>query len=73
MSIFISNPDGYSEIIKKEVELVKFNDKYYIELKEFENFDHIVELSIALVRENEALKERIQLLEKLLECSKGGN
>jgi len=73
MAIFISEPDGYTELTKKQVELVKFNDKYYIEVKEFENLDSIVELSIALVQENEALNERIQLLEKLLQCRKGDN
>ncbi len=66
MSIILLNTQGNSKYVTKQVELVKLNDKYYIELDEFENSDCIVELSIALAKENEALKERIQILEERL-------
>lgn len=66
MSIILLNTQGVSKYVSKQVELVKINDKYYIELDEFENSDHIVELSIALAQENQALKERIQSLEERL-------
>ena len=48
----------------KQVELIRINGKYYLE--EFDNLDYIIELSIALAKENELLKERIQLLEDRL-------
>lgn len=69
MTIIVLNPDGHPKLVRKQLELVKFNDKYYIELDEFENSDCIVELSIALAQENEALKERVQLLEGWLNLS----
>lgn len=70
MKIVVLNPTDHSELVGKQVELVKFNDKYYIELEGFENSDCIVELSIALTQENEALKERIYLLERWLNLRK---
>lgn len=66
MSIILLNTQGASKYVSQQVELVKINDKYYIELDEFENSDHIIELSIALAQENQALKERIQSLEERL-------
>lgn len=66
MSIILLNTQGNSKYVTKQVELVKLNDKYYIELEEFEHSDCIVELSIALAKENEALKERVQILEERL-------
>lgn len=63
MSIVVLSPLGNSKFVTKQIELVKFNNKYYIEFDGFENSDRIVELSIALAKENEALKERIRLLE----------
>ncbi|MEX2568097.1 MAG: hypothetical protein WD431_19270 [Cyclobacteriaceae bacterium] len=63
MTIVVLKPVEQFKLEKKKVELVKINNKYYIELEEFENLDSIVELSIALAQENEALKERIMLLE----------
>lgn len=67
MKIVVLNTTGHSKLVERQVELVKFNDKYYIEIDEFENSDCIVELSIALAKENEALKERVQLLEERLD------
>lgn len=72
MSIIVLNPTSSSKFVTKQVEIVKLNDKYYIELDEFENSDCIVELSIALAQENEALKERIQILEERLYLAKEG-
>lgn len=51
--------------------LVKINDKYYLELEnyengELENAQQLVELSIALAKENEAQRERIAVLEARL-------
>lgn len=70
MAIILLNPSSELKYLRKQVEIVKINDKYYIELDEFENSDCIVELSIALAKENEALKERVQLLEGCLYLSK---
>jgi hypothetical protein len=66
MSIIVLNALGTSKVATRKVEIVKFNGKYYIELEEFENSDCIVELSIALASENQALKERIKILEDKL-------
>ena len=66
MAIILLNTDSTSNLMTKQVELIKLNEKYYIELEEFENSECIVELSIALSKENEALKERINLLEDQL-------
>lgn len=66
MSVIILNAQGNAKYITKQVELVKLNDKYYIELEEFEHSDCIIELNIALAAENQALKERVQLLEERL-------
>ncbi len=51
--------------------LVKINDKYYLELESYENGElengqRLVELSIALAKENEAQRERIAVLEAKL-------
>ena len=51
--------------------LVKINDKYYLELENYENGElengqRLVELSIALAKENEAQRERIAVLEAKL-------
>ncbi|MBD0254406.1 MAG: hypothetical protein ICV83_01705 [Cytophagales bacterium] len=51
--------------------LVKIDDKYYLELEHYENAElentqQLVELSIALARENEAQRERIAILEARL-------
>ena len=70
MAIVVLNPSCESKFLRKQVEIVKINDKYYIELNEFENSDCIVELSIALAQENESLKERIYLLEEWLNLKK---
>lgn len=72
MSIVVLNPSCESRYLKKQVEIVKINGKYYIELDEFENSDCIVELSIALAQENESLKERIHLLEGWQPQTTGG-
>lgn len=66
MALILLNTDNASNLITKQVEIIKFGEKYYIELEEFENSDCIIELSIALSKENEALKERIELLENRL-------
>ena len=65
LNITISSQD-----ITGRVELVKLDDKYYLE--EFDNSDYIVELSIALAKENNALKERIQILEDQLHLTEKG-
>jgi hypothetical protein len=70
MSLIILNAGGPSKFISKKVEIVKLNGRYYIELEEFENWDCIVELSIAVAAENEALKERIAILEEGLRIAK---
>ena len=64
MAIIMLNPRGSSKYVSKQVELVKLNGKYYIELDEFENSDCVVELSISLAKENDILKERIKVLEE---------
>lgn len=51
--------------------LVKIDNKYYLELEgygdgELENAQQLVELSIALAKENEAQRERIAVLEARL-------
>jgi|GEM_PF-5003933 len=51
--------------------LVKINDKYYLELENYENSElenaqQLVEFSIALAKENEAQRERIAVLEARL-------
>jgi hypothetical protein len=51
--------------------LVKIEDRYYLELENYENSEventqQLVELSIALARENEAQRERIAVLEARL-------
>ena len=51
--------------------LVKMNDKYYLELEKYENdylenTQQLVELSIALAKENEAQRDRIAVLEARL-------
>ncbi|MDQ3533996.1 MAG: hypothetical protein M3421_00020 [Bacteroidota bacterium] len=66
MSILLLNANGPSKNATKEVEILKLNGKFYIELKELKNSDCIIELSIALASENEALKERILILEEKL-------
>jgi hypothetical protein len=53
--------------------LVKMNDKYYLELENYENgglenAQQLVELSIALAKENEAQRERIAVLEARLKA-----
>ena len=63
MAIVVLNPSCETKFLKKQVEIIKIDGKYYIELDEFENSDCIVELCIALAQENESLKERIHLLE----------
>lgn len=67
MAIVVLHPSCESKFLKKQVEIIKIDGKYYIELDEFENSDCIVELSIALAQENESLKERIRLLEGCLD------
>lgn len=51
--------------------VVKFNEKYYLELEnyrngELENAQQLIELSIALAKENEVQRERIAVLEARL-------
>jgi hypothetical protein len=51
--------------------LVKIEGKYYLELENYENSElentqQLIELSIALARENEAQRERIAVLEARL-------
>lgn len=48
------------------MEVVTINGKFYVELNQIHDVDSIVELSIALARENEALRERIAVLEEKL-------
>lgn len=66
MSMILLNAAGPSKFASKRIELVEFNGRHYIEVSEFENADYIVELSIALAAENQALKERIEVLEERL-------
>jgi hypothetical protein len=47
----------------KTVELIKVNNKYYIELENYDNINCIVQLSVSIAKENEILKERIAILE----------
>ena len=48
------------------MEVVTINGKFYVELDQIHDVDSIVELSIALARENEVLRERIAILEEKL-------
>jgi hypothetical protein len=66
MSVILFNATGLSKFVFKKVELVEFDGKHYIEVSEFENSDCVVELSIALAAENQALKERVEVLEERL-------
>ncbi len=50
--------------VKKQVQLLKVDGKYYIELEEFENTDCILELCLSLATENQALREKIDVLEE---------
>lgn len=65
MSIILLNT-GPSKVITKQIEVVKLNNKYYIELDEFESSDSILELSIALSQQNESLREHIAILQEKL-------
>jgi adenine C2-methylase RlmN of 23S rRNA A2503 and tRNA A37 len=60
----VTIPSHGLQLLEKKYELVKFNDKYYIELDNFEGSDGIVELSISLAAENDILRQRIKTLEK---------
>ena len=66
MSMILLNATGPSKFASKKIELVELNGKHYIEVSEFENSDCVVELSIALAAENQALKERVEILEERL-------
>ena len=54
------------------MEVVTINGKLYVELERVQDIDCIVELSIALARENEVLKERIAVLEEKLRAAEEG-
>ncbi len=66
MSMILLNATGPSKFVSKRIELVVLNGRHYIEVSEFENSDCVVELSIALAAENQALKERVEILEERL-------
>ncbi len=71
MSIVLLNPGLKSTTDLAQVEIVKLDGKYYIELKQFENADDIIELSLSLSTEVEALKLKIQMLEEKLKIERG--
>ncbi|MFN3405019.1 MAG: hypothetical protein ACK40G_13040 [Cytophagaceae bacterium] len=60
----LQSEDGFQ--LRKNVELIRHNNKYYIELDSYQNFDSVVQFAISLAKENESLKERIAILEKKL-------
>ncbi len=62
MKIVYLNPEK-TEVLSKKMEVLKFNGKNYIEFADMQNFEYIVELALSLAKENEALKERLNLLE----------
>ncbi len=64
--MILLNATGPSKFVSKKIDLVELNGKHYIEVSEFENSDCVVELSIALAAENQALKERVKILEERL-------
>ncbi len=66
MSIILMKADSNAGVVQKKVELVKINEKYYIELESFEDSECIIELSISLSAENDLLRERIAILEEKL-------
>jgi hypothetical protein len=71
MSIVLLTP-GLSDKAKvAPVEIVKLDGKYYIELKQFENAEDIIELSLSLSSEVESLKQKIQTLEEKLILERG--
>jgi hypothetical protein len=57
-------PAKDSSILGKRYELVKFNEKYYIELNDCEDPNSIVQLSISLAADNDLLRLRIKMLER---------
>jgi hypothetical protein len=61
-------PDLHLE--KRTVELIKVNNKYYIELENYDNINCIVQLSASIAKENETLKERIAILENKIALCK---
>jgi hypothetical protein len=70
MAIIVMRSELKEGLVQKKVEIVKIEEKYYIELDEFEDSECIIELSISLSAENDLLRERINILEakiKILE------
>jgi phage protein U len=69
--MMLQDTEGNSQPEPLVAGLVKLNGKYYLELENYENSElenaqRLVELSIALARENEAQRERISILEDRL-------
>ncbi len=71
MSIIKLHSGINSGLVKKKVEILNVDGKYYIELEEFENTDCIVELCLSLATENQALREKIDVLEEKFKVYKG--
>lgn len=67
MKIIYLNPN-VEDVLPKKVEIIQYNGRNYIEFAQYENIEHIVDLAISLAKENEVLKERLQLLQDKLDA-----
>ncbi|GEM_PF-1699869 len=66
MKIVYLNPN-VEDVLPKKVEIIQYNGRNYIEFGQYENIEHIVDIAISLAKENEVLKERLQLLQDKLD------
>lgn len=65
-------PAKDSSLLGKRYELVKFNEKYYIELNDCEDPNSLVQLSISLAADNDLLRLRIKMLERKIKVLENG-
>jgi hypothetical protein len=70
MSVFVFNTGFSVPTVHKNVQIVKMNSKYYIDLGEFKDSDTVIELSLSLASEVDILRERIKILEEKLMLQK---
>ncbi len=65
MKIVYLNPN-VEDVLPRKLEVIQYNGKNYIEFNQYENIEHIVDLAVAMAKENEVLKERLHLLQDKL-------